>query len=98
MMEKARINRDDFPMLMCAADIQAIGLSRPTAYQLLNREDLPVVTLGRRRYMNRDRFFAWLDEQTAGTEQPAPRSDWAAKAKLHAATADHAAAGGRMVL
>ena len=60
-----RTERTDYPQLMSAKDLQAIGLSRPMVYRLLNREDLPVVIIGRRRLMNRDRFFEWLDKQAA---------------------------------
>lgn len=57
--------RTDYPQLMAAKDITNMGLSRAMAYQLLNREDLPVVVIGTRRFMNRDRFFEWLDKQAA---------------------------------
>ena len=46
-----------------AKDIQAMGFSRPMAYQLLNREDMPVVKIGRRKYLHRDLFERWLEEQ-----------------------------------
>lgn len=57
--------RTSYPQLMTAKDLQTVGLSRPMAYRLLNREDLPVVVIGRRRLMNRDRFFEWMDRQAA---------------------------------
>ena len=57
--------RADYPQLMSAKDLKNIGLSRPMAYQLLNRDDLPVVVIGGRRFMNRDRFFEWMDRQAA---------------------------------
>lgn len=66
-----RATRNDFPMLMSAVDLQALGLPRPTAYALLNRADLPVVRIGRRRFMSRDPFFGWLDAQAAHETQSA---------------------------
>ena len=57
--------RADYPQLMAARDITNLGLSRAMAYQLLNRDDLPVVVIGTRRFMNRDRFFEWMDRQAA---------------------------------
>ena len=53
--------------LLTAGDIQAMGMSRSMAYQLLNRRDLPVVVIGGRKFMHRDLFLKWLEAQ-AGTE------------------------------
>ncbi|NCB52844.1 MAG: DNA-binding protein [Clostridia bacterium] len=66
-----RANRSDFPLLISAIDLQAVGIPRPTAYQLLNRSDMPVVMLGRRKFLNRDLFFKWLDEQSTQGKQTA---------------------------
>ena len=49
--------------VMTASDIQRMGMSRSMAYQLLNREDLPVVIIGGRKFMHRDLFLKWLEEQ-----------------------------------
>ena len=50
----------------CNDLIRYAGISRTRAYQLLKRDDLPVVHLGRRRYMNANKFREWLDQQTKG--------------------------------
>ena len=57
-------SRAELPILLSAKDIQSIGLSRSMAYQLMNRSDVPVVTIGGRKFINRDRFFEWIDNQT----------------------------------
>lgn len=49
--------------LLSARDIQALGIPRALAYQLLNRSDLPTVRLGRRVFIFREPFFRWLAEQ-----------------------------------
>ncbi len=54
----------ELPILLSAKDIQSIGLSRSMAYQLLNRSDVPVVAIGGRKFINRDKFFEWIDNQT----------------------------------
>ena len=64
-IESVPVERTDFPQLMTAKDLSKTGISRDAAYRLLNRTDLPVVVIGTRRFMNRDRFFEWLDEQAA---------------------------------
>jgi len=57
--------RTVFPALLNAKHLQECGLTRAMAYQLLNREDMPVVQIGVRKFMNRDRFFEWMDNQSA---------------------------------
>ena len=56
----------NFPKLLNAKHMQEMGLSRSMSYQLLNREDLPVVHIGERKFMNRDLFYTWLDLQAGG--------------------------------
>jgi len=55
--------RGALPELMTAKDIQALGIGRDKARALLNRADMPVITLGRKKYVRREKFFAWLDAQ-----------------------------------
>lgn len=51
-------------LLLDAHDLQAAGIPRTIAYQLLNRADLPVITLGRRKFMVKAKFEKWLDENS----------------------------------
>ncbi len=51
------------PMLMSAHDLQAMGMGRSMAYKLLNRADVPVVKIGERKFVLRDKFYAWLEAQ-----------------------------------
>ena len=46
-----------------AKGIQALGFSRSMAYQFLNRVDMPVVKIGHRKYLHRELFERWLEEQ-----------------------------------
>jgi predicted DNA-binding transcriptional regulator AlpA len=50
-------------LLLSARDAQKMGLSRTMAYQLLNREDVPVVQIGGRKFFNAEKFREWLDKQ-----------------------------------
>lgn len=63
-MDQRAVSRDEFPVLMNATDLQALGMSRTMAYRLLNRADVPAISIGGRRFMNRDRFFEWMDRNT----------------------------------
>ena len=50
-------------VLLSAADIQKMGVSRSTAYALLNRPDLPVVRIGQRKFMHAELFEEWIRKQ-----------------------------------
>lgn len=52
----------DMPILLNAEDIKRIlGISRAYAYYLLNSGAFPVITIGSRKLVRKDRFFNWLD-------------------------------------
>ncbi len=47
---------------------QALGISRPTLYQLLNRQDFPSFRVGGRVLISVAGLQAWIDRQTAAKE------------------------------
>lgn len=57
--EQQRKSADD----VMANDIQTMGFTRTMAYNILNREDVPVVKIGSRKFIQRDKFFDWLDSR-----------------------------------
>ncbi len=61
-------NKEQLPLMMSAKDLQALGLSRGIAYALFNRKDFPVIVIGGRKFVEKGRFFAWLDAQAQGTQ------------------------------
>ena len=42
-----------------------LGVSRPTMYELLRREDFPSFRIGTRRLIPRDGLAAWVEKQGA---------------------------------
>ena len=56
-------SKDTLPMMLSANDIQAMGFTRTMAYNILNRDDVPVVKIGSRKFIQRDKFFDWLDSK-----------------------------------
>ena len=56
-------SRENLPMMISANDIQTMGFTRTMAYNILNREDVPVVKIGSRKFIQRDKFFDWLDSR-----------------------------------
>jgi len=58
-------------VMLDAVSLQAFGFSRAMVYQLLNRQDLPVVVIGKRRFMHRELFLKWLEEQATAFKEGA---------------------------
>ena len=51
------------PEILSANDLQEMGFSRSMSYALFNREDIPVIRIGKRKFIRRERFTEWLAEQ-----------------------------------
>ena len=51
------------PEILSAKDLQEMGFSRSMSYALFNREDIPVIRIGKRKFIRREKFFEWLAEQ-----------------------------------
>ena len=61
-------NRDIYRMsLWGARELMEDGFSRTMSYQLLSRDDVPVVVIGRRRFVYREAFQEWLKKQADKT-------------------------------
>ena len=56
-------SRESLSMMLSANDIQTMGFTRTMAYNILNRDDVPVVKIGSRKFIQRDKFFDWLDSR-----------------------------------
>ena len=55
---------ENIPNCLRAEDIQAIlGISRAGAYQLMHREDIPTIFIGKRMVVPEDKFREWMAEQ-----------------------------------
>lgn len=54
-----------FPLVLHAEHVSDIlGVSKRTAYELMERSDFPLVKVGRCKRTPRDAFFRWLNEQS----------------------------------
>lgn len=52
------------PVTMDCEDIaRALNISKPTAYRLMRTRDFPTLQIGRRKLVNREKFFEWLENQ-----------------------------------
>ena len=57
---------DDVPLFLDASDIaKLLGLSRSNVYEMLRSESFPVITIGNRRIVYKEKLFAWIDSHEA---------------------------------
>ena len=56
-------NRFEMPMMMSAKDLQAMGFGRGMAYRLLRGDIIPVVTIGKRKFIRNSTLLEWLETQ-----------------------------------
>jgi len=45
---------------------QLLGISKPTVYELIHREDFPSFQIGRRTLISRVRLAEWVEAQAKG--------------------------------
>ena len=59
------ITYDQLPLMLNAEDVQAVmNISRAGAYQLMHRADFPVIMIGKRMVVPRDKFLEWVEKNT----------------------------------
>lgn len=57
------------PEILSAKDLQDMGFSRSMSYALFNRDDVPVIRIGKRKFIRREKFLDWLAEQERRNEE-----------------------------
>ena len=55
--------KNEFPEMLTAEDLQNFGFTRSMAYAFLNRDDVPVIKIGKRKFIRKEKFYEWLEEQ-----------------------------------
>ena len=56
-------SKSSTPEILSAKDLQDMGFSRSMSYALFNRADVPVIHIGKRKFIRREKFLEWLVEQ-----------------------------------
>ena len=56
-------SKSSTPEILSAKDLQDMGFSRSMSYALFNRADVPVIHIGKRKFIRREKFLEWLAEQ-----------------------------------
>ena len=58
---------DELPLFLSAKTVaQVLGISLAGTYELLHRECFPVVKIGSRLVVPKEKFLAWVEEQAGG--------------------------------
>lgn len=55
--------KSNTPEILSAKDLQDMGFSRSMSYALFNRADVPVIHIGKRKFIRREKFLEWLAGQ-----------------------------------
>lgn len=65
MKESTYKSYDDLPLFLNAELVaQVLGISQAGAYDLLHSESFPVLKIGTRMVVPKERFRQWMEEQT----------------------------------
>ena len=60
--------KSNTPEILSAKDLQDMGFSRSMSYALFNRADVPVIHIGKSKFIRREKFLEWLAEQERSNE------------------------------
>lgn len=59
---------EQFPVILSAEDLaKALNVSISTSYRLLHSKGFPVVTIGKRKMVNKNDLVKWIKQQTVCT-------------------------------
>ena len=58
---------DELPLFLNAKIVaEILGISVAGAYELLHQEDFPVLRIGSRLVVPKEKFLSWIESQTGG--------------------------------
>ena len=61
---------DELPLFLNARTVaQVLGISAAGAYELLHQDDFPVLKIGSRLVVPKDKFLSWVENQIGGVAQ-----------------------------
>ena len=60
---------DDLPLFLSAAIVaKALGVATSSAYELMHEADFPVLKIGNRIVVPKEKFVEWVEQHTKGGE------------------------------
>ncbi len=58
---------DDLPLFLNAEMVaKVLGVSPSSGYELMHEQDFPVLKIGNRMVVPKEKFIRWVDEHTKG--------------------------------
>lgn len=58
---------DDLPLFLNATTVaKVLGVAPSSAYELLHEEDFPVLKIGNRLVIPKEKFIQWVEQHTQG--------------------------------
>ena len=64
-MKSTYANFNELPLTLSVPEVAAVlGISRAGAYNLVHTASFPKIKIGNRSVVTRDKFIAWMDEQS----------------------------------
>ena len=65
-MKKEYYSDEQLPCMLNAKDVEGyMRISRAEVYQQMHSEGFPLIRIGKRMIVPRDKFLEWVDNQTA---------------------------------
>ena len=65
-MKQEFYSNEQLPCMLSAKDVERyMRISRAEAYQQMHSEGFPLIRIGKRMIVPRDKFLEWVDNQTA---------------------------------
>ena len=67
MKESAYKNYDELPLFLNAATVaKVLGVSSSSGYKLMHEPDFPVLKIGNRLVVPKEKFVEWVSQHTQG--------------------------------
>ena len=67
MKESAYKNYDELPLFLNAATVaRVLGISSSSGYELMHELDFPVLKVGNRLVVPKEKFVEWVSQHTQG--------------------------------
>ena len=67
MKESAYKNYDELPLFLNAATVaKVLGVSSSSGYELMHEQDFPVLKIGNRLVVPKEKFVEWVSQHTQG--------------------------------
>ena len=67
MKESVYKNYGDLPLFLNATMVaQILGISAASSYELMHEKDFPVLKIGNRMVVPKEKFITWVEQNTNG--------------------------------